>query len=470
MCTWRGPDPFATTCRPEPVPGATDPTSPSDLTDPGGLPDPYPILPVSGPLDAVVRVPGSKSITNRALVCAALARGTSRLSGALAADDTSAMLGVLHSLGIGFHSATTLEVIEVEGCSGRPPATDAVIDVRQSGTTARFVLPLLALGHGSYRVGAHPQMQARPMGPTFEALRAMGVAVEEQSGAGRLPVTVRGGSIDNRVVRVPGDVSSQFLSGLLLIGPCLAEGMVLEVTTPLVSRPYVDLTVAVMEAFGATVEALDQSTWAVAPGGYRAIDYFIEPDASAASYPLAAAAICGGRVTVDGLGTGSRQGDARFADVLGAMGATVERDASTTTVISTGPPHGGRFDFADISDTAQTVAAVAVFADRPVEVHGIGFIRAKETDRVTAVTTELRRCGIEVNEDADGWTIVPGPPGPSVVHTYQDHRMAMSFALIGLAVPGIQIADPACVAKTFPGYFDLLDRLRTGDGHGGRGR
>jgi 3-phosphoshikimate 1-carboxyvinyltransferase len=298
------------------------------------------------------------------------------------------------------------------------------------------------------------------MDATFDALRVLGAEVDEMADAGHLPATVTGGRLRSSVVRVPGDASSQFLSGLLLVGPCLPGGLVVELTTHLVSQPYVELTIAVMEAFGATVERPDERTFAVAPTGYRGCTYRVEPDASAASYPFAAAAICGGRVRVPGLGSEAIQGDVGFLDVLAAMGATVTREAGGTTVTADrGTLRGGTFDLTHLSDTAQTLAVVAPFAAEPVRVTGIGFIRRKETDRIAAVATELARCGVDVTTEPEGWTIRPGVPTPAVVQTYDDHRMAMSFALLGLAVPGIRIADPACVAKTFPGYWAMLGRV-----------
>lgn len=434
---------------------------PLDLLDLAALPDPYPVEPASGPLDATVHVPGSKSITNRALVCAALATGRSRLEGALFADDTAAMVGVVAGLGIEVEADPAAAAIEVGGCAGRPGPATAELDVRQSGTTARFALPLLALGEGPYRVTAHPQMQARPMGTTFDALAALGAGIEAVGAVGHLPATITGGGLRGGRVEVRGDASSQFLSGLLLIGPCLPDGLLVEVTTPLVSRPYVELTLGVMRAFGAVVDEVDASTFHVAPGGYVGRTYAVEPDASAASYPLAAAATCGGRVRVAGLGRGALQGDARFADVLAAMGASVTRDqAGTEVVVDRGGLRGGTFDLTDISDTAQTLAVVAPFAQGTTTIGGIGFIRRKETDRIAAVATELARCGISITTGGDGWTIHPGTPRPATVQTYDDHRMAMSFALLGLAAPGIQIADPGCVAKTFPGYWAMVEGLR----------
>lgn len=434
-----------------------------DLTDLASLPDPYRIEMAVGPLDATVHVPGSKSITNRALICAALARGTSVLEGALFADDTYAMVSVLRALTISVDSEPDLAQISVVGTGGAVPATGDLIDVRQSGTTARFALPLLALGEGSYRVTADEQMQARPMDTTFAALRELGAGIEELGETNRLPATVAGGRFRSGVLQVPGDISSQYLSGLLLVGPCLPDGLIVELTTDLVSRPYVELTVAVMRQFGAVVDQPDNRTFAVAPGGYRACTYRIEPDASAASYPLAAAAICGGRVRVQGLPADALQGDARFTEILEAMGATVIRDQFGTEVqAEQGTLRGGTFDLTHISDTAQTLAVVAPFATEPVRVTGIGFIRRKETDRVAAVASELTRAGIDVRVDPDGWTITPGRPSAATIETYRDHRMAMSFALLGLGVPGISIADPGCVAKTFPGYWQLLEAVRSG--------
>jgi 3-phosphoshikimate 1-carboxyvinyltransferase len=338
-----------------------------------------------------------------------------------------------------------------------------VLDVRQSGTTARFVLPLLALGTGTYEVTAHPQMQLRPMDATFDALRSLGASVQEQGAAGLLPARLGAGVRGGRVVELAGDASSQFLSGLLLAAPCMDGGLTLAITTELVSRPYVHLTIAVMEAFGAVVDRPDDHTFVVRPTGYRGTTYDVEPDASAASYPLAAAAVCGGRVRMPGLGERALQGDAAFADLLAAMGATVERDASGTEVRAIrGALRGGRFDLTHVSDTAPTLACVAPFAADGVVIEGIGFIRRKEIDRVAAVAGELQRCGIDASEDPDGWTIRPGTPTPATVQTYEDHRMAMSFALLGLVAPGIAIAGPDCVAKTFPGFWSVLDAMTGG--------
>jgi 3-phosphoshikimate 1-carboxyvinyltransferase len=422
--------------------------------------DPRVVEPLMAPPDATVVVPGSKSLTNRALVAAALAQGTSQLTGVLDADDTNAMMSCLRSLGFAVEHDPTNASAAVHGQGGTIPATEATVDVRLSGTTARFLAPLLALGRGSYVLDGAPAFRLRPMAPLFAALRDLGATVEEHDEPGHLPATIRASGHLDTTVRVSGDVSSQFLSGLLLAAPATDDGLEIEVTTPLVSVPYVGLTTATMERFGAQVERPDPQRFVVAPTGYRAAAYPIEPDASAASYLFAAAAITGGRVRVARLTRAALQGDVAFVDVLEQMGAEVVDDPDGLEVRGTGRLQGIEVDLADLSDVAQTLAAVAVFADAPTRVRGIGFIRGKETDRIAATVTELRRCGIEAEEEPDGFVVHPGTPRPATVRTYEDHRMAMSFALLGLVVPGIAIADPGCVAKTFPRYFEVLDELR----------
>ena len=409
------------------------------------------MTPLQQPPSTSARPPGSKSITNRALLCAALADGVSTLSGALLADDTHAMIDAVRALGAELTiSGTDLTVL---GIGSAIATVSAEVDCRKSGTTSRFVLPAVALSSGRCVVDGGEQLRARPFGPLVDALGALGVAVESLDRPGFLPIAVTGPAKGGRV-SLPGHLSSQFLSGLLMAAPLMADGLEVELTSPLVSVPYVEMTLAVMQAFGVESQHLS-----VRPQTYTAGDYAIEPDASAASYFLAAAAITGGRITVEGLGTASIQGDVRFADLLEQMGAHVVRDERSITVTGTGNLRGIDVDMADISDTAQTLAAVAVFAEGPTVVRGIGFIRKKETDRIAAVVTELRRAGIDAREDEDGFTINPGPLRPARFRTYDDHRMAMSLALIGLRSPGIEIEEPDCVAKTYPNYFQDLAKL-----------
>ncbi len=419
------------------------------------------IEPLASRPDATVAVPGSKSHTNRALVCAALAGGRSRLDGALLADDTRAMAGALAALGIGVTADEEAETITVDGCNGRLPPGPVTLDVAQSGTASRFLLAFLGLGPGPYRLDGHPQLRGRPFGPLADALRHLGVGVTGDS----LPLDVVGGRLHTGAVPLSGSVSSQFLSGLLLSAP-YAEPIKgepvlrIDIRDSLVSTPYVELTLSTMADFGVTV-ARDGYRWfAVAPQGYRARTLAIEPDASAASYFFAAAAVTGGRVRVPGLGRRTVQGDLRFVELLSRMGARVTVTDDHTEVEGTGQLRGIDVDMADISDTAQTLAVVATFASGPTRVRGIGFIQHKETDRLGAVVTELQRLGIGARRLDDGFVVEPGVPRPGRVATYDDHRMAMSFALLGLVHPGITVENPACVAKTFPRFFTVLDQLR----------
>lgn len=398
------------------------------------------ITPLSAPPDATVRVPGSKSLTNRALVCALLADGRSVITGALDADDTRAMADAVRALGADVQWVG--DTVMVDGTGGELPPS-AELHVRDSGTCARFLAPVLARGRGRYLLDGSDQLRRRPMGPMVDALRQLGVEVESEVEGDGLPLVIHGrGEVPEGQVEVPGDVSSQFISGLML------AGFDVRPAGNVVSRPYVAMTEHVLAAFarGAT-------------------QYAVEPDATAASYFFAAAAVFPeGRVTVQGLGRDSVQGDMAFVDLLAERGCLVERDERSTTVI--GPtalvPPAAPLHLTDTPDVAQTLAAVAVFGPlgTPWVVRGIAFARGHETDRVSAVVTELRRCGIAAQESADGFAVDPGTPHPAEIETYGDHRMAMSFSLLGLKAPGIRIKDPACVNKTFPEFFSVLETLR----------
>ncbi|MGH9224295.1 MAG: 3-phosphoshikimate 1-carboxyvinyltransferase [Acidimicrobiales bacterium] len=421
------------------------------------------VRPLAAPPDVTVAVPGSKSITNRALVVAALAAGRSELTGVLFSDDTEAMLTSLQGLGLAAEADPAAATVTVDGWDGLvppgPPAGVTTVDVRQAGTAARFLPPLLALGLGHYVVDGAPQMRGRPMAGLVGALRDLGVDV---LGDGLPLEIVASGAVAGGPVTVPAGTSSQFLSGLLLSAPYFRHGLQVHAEGHAVSRPYVAMTAATMAAFGVDVEVGDGGRrFTVRPGQrYRGARYAVEPDASAASYFLAAAAITGGRVRVEGLGRRSVQGDLRFVDVLARMGAAVKKEDGYTEVVG-GPLHGVEVDLADFSDTAPTLAVTAAFATTPTRIGGIGFIRAKESDRIGNVVAELRRCGIHAEEEPDGMVVHPGAPKPAVVQTYDDHRMAMAFSLLGLVADGIVIAGPDCVRKTFPDFFATLDRLRS---------
>lgn len=418
--------------------------------------DARPVRRLTTPPDAVVAVPGSKSIANRALVCAALAVGRSELSNVPDGDDTQAMIGCLRGLGLDAELADGRVSITGSGVDWSPePRT---LHAGLAGTTSRFVTALAALGSGPITVDGHPPLRRRPFGPLHDALTQLGVSVTTSEGPGTLPATIIGPPTSGWV-RIRGDVSSQYVTALMLIGPYLPAGLELRLTSELVSRPYVELTAAVMTWFGVDGLAMGDELVVVEPGAYRPTDLFVEPDASSASYPLAVAAVTGGRVTVDGLGVDALQGDARFAEVLAAMGCRVERGARSVTVHGTGELRGVDIDMADISDLVPTVAAVAALASTPTRIRGVGFIRRKESDRLGDLAHELRRAGVDVDETDDGLEIRPSRPHGARLGTHHDHRLAMAFAVLGSAVDGIMVEDPAVVSKSWPGFWDALDRL-----------
>ena len=423
-------------------------------------PEPVAVEPVTGPLDATVTVPGSKSLTNRALALAALADGTSMIDNVLIADDTDAMLGALDALSISYEFDRDARRVVVHGCGGTMPAESATIDARRSGTTARFLLPILGGFPGFYRITGSEQLLARPMGELLDAVRALGASVQEMGAPGHLPAEVGFGYMGD-VVAVRGDITSQFLSGLMLAGPLLDGGLQIEVTTEFVSRPYVEMTASMMRRFGARVEVGDNAV-RVEPGRYAATDVRVEPDASSASYLFAAAALVGGSVRVEGLSKASLQGDVAFVDVLGSMGAeVVEHDDALEVRATGGVLEGIEVDLHDLPDMALTVAALAPFANRPTRVTGVAVIRGHVSDRIAVIERELAKIGVRVEADGDSFTVHPATDlRPATLDTYDDHRVAMAFALIGLRVPGIHIAGPECVDKTFPEFWDVLASLR----------
>jgi 3-phosphoshikimate 1-carboxyvinyltransferase len=426
------------------------------------MPDSLEIHPVSGPVRGTIRPPGSKSITNRALVCAALADGGSTLRGALDSEDTRVMIAALGELGIPVTVEESGRTLRVTGCGGAIPAARAELFVANSGTTMRFLTAAAALGRGEYRLDGIARMRARPMGDQAAAMRNLGVDVVCEGPGECPPIVVRGGPLRGGRTHIRGDASSQFLSGLLMAAPYAARDVELIVEGALVSVPYVAMTQRVMESFGADVSAIrDYAELRVSSNQrYLGRDYEIEPDASAASYFFAAAAITGGRVTVEGLGRESLQGDVAFVSCLENMGARISYETGNSMTVEGGPLVGVDVDMNAISDTAPTMAVTALFAQGPTRIRNIAHVRHKETDRIAAVATELRKLGATVDEFPDGMRITP-PEGPrgAAIDTYNDHRMAMSFALAGLVTPGIVINDPACTSKTYPDFFADLDQL-----------
>jgi len=419
--------------------------------------DKLPIQP-SGPVEGSIRPPGSKSITNRALVCSALAQGESVLEGTLASEDTEVMIDSLRRLGIPVRVEEEGRRLLVQGQGGRIPASEAELYTANSGTTMRFLTALVCLGRGVYRLDGVPRMRERPIQDLLDALGQLGAEARSEQNNGCPPVLVHAQGLRGGRAEVAGNISSQFLSALLMAAPCAQQEVEILVRGDLVSRPYVDMTVAVMRRFGARVEELQPGRFLVQPLGYQAATYPIEPDASAASYFFGAAAITGGRVTVEGLGKNSLQGDVAFCECLRQMGCQVEYGMDRITV-SGRVQRGIDVDMNAISDTVPTLAAVALVAEGPTRIRGVAHMRHKETDRIAALAIELRKLGAGVQELPDGLVIQPGPLHGAEIETYNDHRMAMSMALVGLVVPGVVIRNPACTVKTYPGFFDDLAKI-----------
>jgi 3-phosphoshikimate 1-carboxyvinyltransferase len=425
-------------------------------------PETLKIAPLSRPPQAAVRVPGSKSITNRALVLAVLSGQACELEGALQSEDTEVMLDSLGRLGFAVTVDWPAALIRVGVNTTQRviPAAAADLFVANSGTTMRFLTALVALGHGHYRLDGVPRMRERPIEDLLAGLRQLGVHAYSERGNGCPPVIVEANGLPGGRAQIKGNTSSQFLSGLLMAAPLARAPLTICCDGSPVSLPYVLMTYEMMRQFGVDLVYAAPVDFSVpAPQKFGRAAYTIEPDASAASYFFALAAMTSGCVTVCDLPEVSLQGDVRFVDVLARMGCRVERCSAGWTIHGR-PLHGIDVDMNDISDTVMTLAAVACFADGPTTIRNVAHIRHKETDRLAALATELRRVGAEVLEFADGLTIVPRPLHGAEIETYNDHRMAMSMALIGLRVPGIVIKNPACVAKTYPGFFDDLDNLR----------
>jgi 3-phosphoshikimate 1-carboxyvinyltransferase len=412
-------------------------------------------------LDATVVVPGSKSITNRALLLAALADGESHIEGALMADDTLAFAGGLRSLGCALYEESG--GWRVRGAAGHAPARAGEVYCGEAGTAARFLLAAAAAGEGSYWFDAAPQLRRRPLGDLLDALRAQG-ARSEPPDAERLPLTLQAHGLSGGSLRLPGHTSSQFISALLMAAPLGREPLELTVDS-LVSRPYVDMTLAMMAQFGVRHERNQHGWFRVSSATYRGRTYTVEPDASTASYFFAAAAVSGGRVKVRGLRRqGELQGDTRFLDMLAAMGCTVRQEPDGVTVAGPATLAGLTVNMSDISDTFMTLAAIAPFASSPVTIAGLANVRLKESDRIAVMQTNLRALNVKAESGPDYLRVYPGRPSGGHVDPHGDHRIAMSFAVLGLRVPGVIIDDPGCVRKTCPPFFELWRSLEQGTG------
>lgn len=415
------------------------------------------IRPAAGPVDRTMRLPGSKSLTNRALLVAAMARGQSELDGVLLAEDTELMADALAALGVPVLIQRHANRALVEGRGGHWPTTEAALECGNAGTVIRFVTAACAAGQGDYVLDGSARMRQRPIGALVDALRDLGAHIGYGEREGYCPLQVRARGLRGGTVVFDRPVSSQYVSALLMAGPLASNDVLIAVEGALPSDPYVRMTLAVMEAFGASVVEDQMRRFIVpAPQAYSATRYAIEPDASAASYFFAAAALTGGRVTVEGLGADSVQGDLAFVRVLERMGCRVAIEDRQTTVW--GPKEGALvgvdIDLGAMPDVAPTLAVLAAFAEGPTRIRNIANLRIKESDRLAALATELGHLGVPTELHEEGITVAPrSRPVAGKIDTYGDHRMAMSFALAGLRLDGVVIREPDCVNKTFPEFF-----------------
>lgn len=418
------------------------------------------VSPAMKPIVGELFVPGSKSYTNRALIIAALAQGTSNLTGMLKSDDSYWCIDALKRLG------TTIDVQEdvvfIEGSAGKWKNNSGELFIGAAGTIARFLPGALSIAkEGSWKIDGIPQLRDRPLTPLINALRQLGGKVEYLSENKGLPLQVTGMGLQGGDVSIPGNVSSQFLSGLLIASPYANEPVRINVSDGLVQPSYIGITIQLMRQFGAQVEHSDDFQHVtIQPTGYQGRDIVLEADASTACYFLSLAALTGGTIRVKNVGYNSYQPDARFIDVLEKMGCAVIKD--TTFLQVTGPKQlrgGFEVDMKPMSDQAVTIGALAPFADKPITVSNVAHIRAHESDRISVICQSLTKMGVKVEEREDGFTIYPGQPHGAVLDPHDDHRNAMVFGLLGVMVPDVHILDPGCVSKTCPTYFTELQNL-----------
>ncbi|HEX3853183.1 MAG TPA: 3-phosphoshikimate 1-carboxyvinyltransferase [Polyangiaceae bacterium] len=416
-------------------------------------PGPLLIPKLSRPPELTWHVPGSKSITNRALVLAAVADGESTLTGVLHSDDTRHMRNALAALGIGIEDLGPTTLL-VRGGRARLRAPAEPLFVGNSGTTVRFLAALACLVPGTVTLLGDEAMARRPIQDLVDGLRQLGVRIDCDTGCP--PITIHGGRLPGGTLSMRGDRSSQYFSALLMAAVLAEAPVTVELAGNLVSRPYVEITRRMIEDFGGRVDDSERGFFVHSKASYLARAYQIEPDASSASYPFALAAVSGGTITVPGLGLHALQGDYGFLDVLASAGAKVEKGETSSTVTGSGALRGIAVDMHHISDTVMTLAAIAPLLHGETRISNVANIRIKETDRLIATVQELQRLGQAVTHGDDWLSVTPRPVTEATIHCYSDHRMAMSFAVLGAVVGGVRIEDPACVAKTYPGFWDDL--------------
>jgi len=404
-----------------------------------------------------VGVPGSKSYTHRTMIAAALSDGPCTVRNPLRSQDTLLTLAALEKMGAAV--ADNGETVDIGGLNGCFKPCDEEIYLANSGTSMRLLTGVAALGRGTYRLTGSPRMYHRPIGHLLEALNQLGVAARAVEENGCPPVEIPGGQVSGGPVTVNCSVSSQFLSSLLLMAPCTPKGMSITISHGLVSSPYIDMTVDILERFGIQVQRDGYIHFDVKGNQtYRAGVYTVEPDASQAGYFWGAAAITGGSVTVNGVTDASSQGDVGLAEVFERMGCKVARTAEGITVTG-GTLRGVTVDMADMPDMVPTLAVVAAFAEGTTVIENVSHLKAKESDRLASTCAGLGKMGIEARAEKDRLVVTGGKPHGADIQTYDDHRIAMSFAMAGLVTPGVKILEPGCVEKSFPNFWEVWQSL-----------
>lgn len=434
----------------------------------------YLVKKIDKPINWTVTVPGSKSMTNRALLMAALSDGVTELSGVLFSDDSRYFISSLQSLGFATQVDEKEKKVTVKGENGKIPEKEAQIYVGSAGTAARFLTAMLGMSDGIYTIQASEQMKKRPMKDLFLLLKQAGAGIEYLEKEGYLPIKITGRKANNLngktepekieqklTVQLDISKSTQFLSAMLLISPMIEEGLCIEITSEKTDGSYIKITRGMMEEWGVTSLFGGRNYEVSAGASYHMKHYIVEPDMSAACYFYGAAAITGGLALVRNVHKDNSQGDRKFLEVLEKIGCSVTD--SEEGIVVEGPAYGKikgiDIDMNDFSDQTMTLAAMAPFASEKVHISHIGHIRLQESDRIHAIVTELTRVGIRCEETEDSITVYPGKPHAALIETYEDHRMAMAFSLIGLKTEGIVIHNPMCCRKTFENYFELLTEL-----------
>jgi 3-phosphoshikimate 1-carboxyvinyltransferase len=418
------------------------------------------VKPLRRPIKAEVRVPGSKSITNRALLIAAMAPGRSELDGALFSDDTRYMIGALRALGFAVDADQAREHIVVEGRGGEIPAHSADLFVGGAGTAMRFLAGFVTLGRGRFRLDGNARMRARPIGELIDALGELGITARTEFGNGCPPVVIdmSDGGFEGGSCAIDASRSSQFVSALLLPAPLWPKGLTLKVSGE-AGKPFIDMTLRLMAEWGARSRSAGDTIVVAGGQSYAPRQFAIEGDASSASYFAAAATLCGGTVRFANITADSIQGDAAFLELLERMGAKLTKRRGLVEISGEGRFSGIDADMSAMPDVVPTLAAIAPFADSPTRIRNVAFIRHHESDRLHALATELGRMGAIVQESEDGLAIEPSTLRPAAIETYDDHRIAMAFAVAGLKLGGVRITNPGCVAKTYPNFFSDLAAL-----------